>query len=141
MLAYKNKYVNVYRYSWIHKHCKRTVQVLCTQPINVSSLCSILQYLSLPPIIAPYKCSVLPLSNNTDFNKFVSQVCKYKQFYHLSTSGFIFHDFDFQQGIFNVFFLFLYQIVNSFVPSTFINHTYTVVFKKNIFHVTSSVFN
>ncbi|CAL1543894.1 unnamed protein product [Lymnaea stagnalis] len=28
-------------------------------------------YLSLPPLIAPYKCSVLPLSQNPDFNPFV----------------------------------------------------------------------
>ncbi|CAH1789407.1 unnamed protein product [Owenia fusiformis] len=31
-------------------------------------------YISLPPVIAPYKCSVLPLSNNADFQPFVQQI-------------------------------------------------------------------
>ncbi|KAL3832079.1 hypothetical protein ACJMK2_023757 [Sinanodonta woodiana] len=31
-------------------------------------------YLTLPAIIAPYKCSVLPLSNNKDFEPFVHQL-------------------------------------------------------------------
>ncbi|XP_059143729.1 glycine--tRNA ligase-like [Physella acuta] len=31
-------------------------------------------YLSLPPAIAPYKCSVLPLSQNADFTPFVSKL-------------------------------------------------------------------
>ncbi|KAK2185863.1 hypothetical protein NP493_220g00040 [Ridgeia piscesae] len=31
-------------------------------------------YLALPPVIAPYKCSVLPLSNNPDFTTFVKQI-------------------------------------------------------------------
>lgn len=31
-------------------------------------------YLSLPPLIAPYKCSVLPLSSNAEFMPFVSQL-------------------------------------------------------------------
>lgn len=31
-------------------------------------------YLSLPPVIAPYKCSVLPLSQNPDFNPFVQKL-------------------------------------------------------------------
>lgn len=31
-------------------------------------------YLSLPPIIAPYKCSVLPLSRNQEFMPFVKQI-------------------------------------------------------------------
>lgn len=31
-------------------------------------------YLSLPPIIAPYKCSVLPLSQNAEFVPFVKQL-------------------------------------------------------------------
>ena len=35
------------------------------------------QYLALPPVIAPYKCSVLPLSQNADFVPFVRQLCKY----------------------------------------------------------------
>lgn len=29
------------------------------------------RYFSLPPIIAPYKCSILPLSNNTQFTPIV----------------------------------------------------------------------
>jgi len=33
-------------------------------------------YFSLPPIIAPLKCSVLPLSNNPDFNPLVSVLSK-----------------------------------------------------------------
>lgn len=31
-------------------------------------------YFSLPPLIAPLKCSVLPLSNNTDFQPFIKQL-------------------------------------------------------------------
>ncbi|XP_067650502.1 glycine--tRNA ligase-like isoform X1 [Haliotis asinina] len=31
-------------------------------------------YLTLPPIIAPYKCSLLPLSNNPDFASFIKQL-------------------------------------------------------------------
>lgn len=33
-------------------------------------------YLSLPAIIAPLKCSVLPLSGNAEFEPFVKQLCK-----------------------------------------------------------------
>lgn len=38
-------------------------------------------YLSLPPIIAPLKCSVLPLSNNQDFIPFIKKICKKSYFY------------------------------------------------------------
>ena len=31
-------------------------------------------YFSLPPVIAPIKCSLLPLSNNPDFNPMVAQL-------------------------------------------------------------------
>ena len=31
-------------------------------------------YLSLPPLVAPIKCSVLPLSNNPDFNPIVKEL-------------------------------------------------------------------
>merc|ERR1712042_274174 len=31
-------------------------------------------YFSLPPVIAPLKCSLLPLSNNTDFNPLVQKI-------------------------------------------------------------------
>lgn len=34
-------------------------------------------YLTLPAVIAPIKCSVLPLSGNTEFQPFVKQLCKY----------------------------------------------------------------
>jgi len=33
-------------------------------------------YLSLPPLIAPYKCSVLPLSNNAEFKPFIRRISK-----------------------------------------------------------------
>lgn len=33
-------------------------------------------YFSLPPIVAPLKCSVLPLSNNTEFSPFIKKICK-----------------------------------------------------------------
>lgn len=33
-------------------------------------------YFSLPPVVAPLKCSVLPLSNNTEFVPFVKKICK-----------------------------------------------------------------
>jgi len=31
-------------------------------------------YLALPPVIAPYKCSVLPLSGNAEFKPFIEQI-------------------------------------------------------------------
>lgn len=34
-------------------------------------------YFSLPPVIAPLKCSVLPLSTNPEFAPFVKQICKF----------------------------------------------------------------
>lgn len=34
-------------------------------------------YFSLPPTVAPLKCSVLPLSNNQEFNPFVKKICKF----------------------------------------------------------------
>jgi glycyl-tRNA synthetase len=34
-------------------------------------------YFSLPPLVAPLKCSVLPLSNNQDFVPFVKKICEY----------------------------------------------------------------
>lgn len=34
-------------------------------------------FLSLPPVVAPLKCSVLPLSGNTEFIPFVKKLCKY----------------------------------------------------------------
>jgi glycyl-tRNA synthetase len=34
------------------------------------------QYLSLPPVVAPLKCSVLPLSNHGDLQPFVKQISK-----------------------------------------------------------------
>jgi glycyl-tRNA synthetase len=33
-------------------------------------------YLALPPVIAPYKCSVLPLSANDEFKPFIRKLCK-----------------------------------------------------------------
>lgn len=33
-------------------------------------------YFSLPALVAPLKCSVLPLSSNTEFQQFVKQLCK-----------------------------------------------------------------
>lgn len=33
-------------------------------------------YLTLPAIVAPIKCSVLPLSGNTEFHPFVKKLCK-----------------------------------------------------------------
>jgi glycyl-tRNA synthetase len=32
-------------------------------------------YLALPPVIAPYKCSVLPLSANDEFKPFIRKLC------------------------------------------------------------------
>lgn len=36
-------------------------------------------YFSLPPVIAPLKCSVLPLSTNAEFIPFVKKICKFSQ--------------------------------------------------------------
>lgn len=33
-------------------------------------------YFALPAVIAPIKCSVLPLSNNVEFQPFIKQICK-----------------------------------------------------------------
>lgn len=35
-----------------------------------------LQYFSFPATVAPYKCSVLPLSQNQEFVPFVKELCK-----------------------------------------------------------------
>lgn len=35
-------------------------------------------YISLPPVVAPIKCSVLPLSNNAELAPFVKEICKKK---------------------------------------------------------------
>lgn len=37
-------------------------------------------YFSLPPVVAPLKCSVLPLSNNPDFAPLVKKICKFSSF-------------------------------------------------------------
>lgn len=34
-------------------------------------------YLTLPPLVAPYKCSLLPLSSNAEFQPFIRQLCMY----------------------------------------------------------------
>lgn len=34
-------------------------------------------FFSLPPIIAPLKCSVLPLSGNAEFTPFTKKICKF----------------------------------------------------------------
>lgn len=39
-------------------------------------------YFSLPPVVAPLKCSVLPLSNNPDFAPLVKKICKFSNFKH-----------------------------------------------------------
>lgn len=41
-------------------------------------------YLSLPPLIAPYKCSVLPLSGNAEFMPFVKQISESLTYYDVS---------------------------------------------------------
>lgn len=47
---------------------------------SVFSVCvsyvSFLQYFSFPATVAPYKCSVLPLSQNQEFMPFVKELCK-----------------------------------------------------------------
>lgn len=35
------------------------------------------RYFSLPPVVAPLKCSVLPLSGNAEFVPYVKKLCKY----------------------------------------------------------------
>lgn len=37
----------------------------------------LVQYFSFPATVAPYKCSILPLSQNQEFMPFVSQLCEY----------------------------------------------------------------
>ena len=41
------------------------------------SVISVFQWLSLPPMIAPVKCSVLPLSRNQEFSPFIRQLSTY----------------------------------------------------------------
>ena len=52
--------------------------VSCSTKNNIGVFCVNLhlQYLSLPPVVAPYKCSVLPLSVNAEFVPYVKQLCK-----------------------------------------------------------------
>lgn len=38
-------------------------------------------YFSLPPVVSPLKCSVLPLSNNQDFIPFIRTICKLNKVY------------------------------------------------------------
>ena len=38
------------------------------------------KFLSLPAIIAPYKCSVLPLSSNDEFKPLTKKICKILSF-------------------------------------------------------------
>lgn len=37
----------------------------------------LVQYFSFPATVAPYKCSILPLSQNQEFKTFVQQLCKF----------------------------------------------------------------
>lgn len=46
-------------------------------------------YISLPAVVAPLKCSVLPLSGNTEFHPFVKMLCKFIIFICLLESSFI----------------------------------------------------
>ena len=39
-------------------------------------------YFSLPAVVAPLKCSVLPLSNNPDFVPFTKKICKLIVFFY-----------------------------------------------------------
>lgn len=41
-------------------------------------------YLQLPPIVAPVKCSILPISTNDEFNGFIREVRKQFSSYELS---------------------------------------------------------
>lgn len=42
-------------------------------------------YLTLPPLVAPYKCSLLPLSTNPEFQPFIRQLCEcFKFTFHKS---------------------------------------------------------
>lgn len=38
-------------------------------------------YLSLPAMVAPLKCSVLPLSGNVEFAPFIKQICMFMTIY------------------------------------------------------------
>lgn len=44
---------------------------------GISLFFSFSQYFSFPANVAPYKCSVLPLSSNQEFVPFVKELCKY----------------------------------------------------------------
>jgi len=37
-----------------------------------------LQFLALPPVVAPLKCSLLPLSSNAEFQPFIKQLCEFQ---------------------------------------------------------------
>ncbi|PIO27814.1 hypothetical protein AB205_0015670 [Aquarana catesbeiana] len=45
------------------------------------------QYFSFPAIVAPYKCSVLPLSQNQEFFPFVKELCKFSASEALTKNG------------------------------------------------------
>lgn len=38
-------------------------------------------YIALPAYIAPYKCSVLPLSGKDEFTPFIKQICEFDFFF------------------------------------------------------------
>jgi glycyl-tRNA synthetase len=40
------------------------------------AICFLFQWLSLPALVAPVKCSVLPLSKNKEFDPFVKTLCE-----------------------------------------------------------------
>lgn len=45
----------------------------------------LLQFFSFPALVAPFKCSVLPLSQNQEFMPFVKELCKWIK--HSGPSG------------------------------------------------------
>lgn len=45
--------------------------------VEVATVCFFpLQWLALPPEVAPIACSVLPLSNNPEFTPYLDELCK-----------------------------------------------------------------
>ena len=45
--------------------------------VEVAAVCFLpLQWLALPPEVAPIACSVLPLSNNPEFTPYLDELCK-----------------------------------------------------------------
>lgn len=60
-------FIDEFTFGWVIVCLKCHVVIIFFAP---------LQFFSFPATVAPYKCSVLPLSQNQEFMPFVKELCK-----------------------------------------------------------------